>query len=251
MSGEQPPRVVLHDAHVDVVWVAKQNGIARDPDRTVHRWWDDLLASADDQSDGRDWRSRMGIGRDRRRRVAARGVAGWQGGWRGRGSRRAGRGRRGQERASGRGTRGTRGQARHQAAEHAEHADKKSHQAADHAVHMNHAHSGSAPRQDIFHARLDRHRAAARDASRDQRLFLLQDRDRHERCRCLRRLAASVRRRCSRHCRRAFVGRRADLWPTGSRERRQLENRCVSGRWTGDGDRRRRHSSHRLADADP
>ena len=27
VSGEQPPRVVLHDAHVDVVWVAKQNGI--------------------------------------------------------------------------------------------------------------------------------------------------------------------------------------------------------------------------------
>jgi len=27
VSGEQPPRVVLHDSHVDVVWVAKQNGI--------------------------------------------------------------------------------------------------------------------------------------------------------------------------------------------------------------------------------
>ena len=41
---------------------------------------------------------------------------------------------------------------RHQAAEHAEHADKGSHQAADHAAHMNHARSGWAPRQDIFHA---------------------------------------------------------------------------------------------------
>jgi len=27
VSGEQPPRVVLHDSHVDVVWVAKQNGV--------------------------------------------------------------------------------------------------------------------------------------------------------------------------------------------------------------------------------
>jgi hypothetical protein len=27
VSGEQPPRVVLHDSHVDVVWVAKQSGI--------------------------------------------------------------------------------------------------------------------------------------------------------------------------------------------------------------------------------
>ena len=40
----------------------------------------------------------------------------------------------------------------HQAAEDAEDADKKGQQAADHTAHMNHSRSGSAPRQDIFHA---------------------------------------------------------------------------------------------------
>ena len=35
VSGEQPPRVVLHDAHVDVVWVAKRDGVAVIRSRTV------------------------------------------------------------------------------------------------------------------------------------------------------------------------------------------------------------------------
>ena len=142
VSGEQPPRVVLHDAHVDVVWVAKQNGIgvirtARSTDsgttfspaRTISptgatgaRGWESA-AIADDGSLHVAWLDGRAAG------AAADHAAGH-------------RPRKYAEHADTKG----------QAAEDTEHADKGSHQAADHAAHMNHARSGWAPRQDIFHA---------------------------------------------------------------------------------------------------
>jgi hypothetical protein len=166
VSGEQPPRVVLHDAHVDVVWVAKQNGIgvirtARSTDggttfspaRTISptgatgaRGWESA-AIADDGSlhvawlDGRaagaaaDHSGQAAEHTDRKSPQAADDAEHTD-----RKSHQAADDAEHADRKT------------HQAADDAEHADKRSHQAPDHAAHMNHARPGWAPRQDIFHA---------------------------------------------------------------------------------------------------